>query len=71
MRRRSPVKAGRTAFGLLAISALVTEVVTPHERGTLCVANFASYFTVEPNLFAAVVLIVAGLVPARRRSLPS
>jgi hypothetical protein len=32
MRRRSPVKAGRTAFGLLAISALVTEVVPARRR---------------------------------------
>jgi hypothetical protein len=41
------VRLYRTLFGLLALSALVTEVATLHERGTLRLGNFASYFTVE------------------------
>jgi hypothetical protein len=62
MRRQSLVRLYRTAFGLLGLSALVTEVATLHERGTLDLANFLSYFTVESNLFAAVVLIGSGLL---------
>ena len=64
MRSRSLVRAYRTAIGLLALSALITEVATLHHRGTLQLANFLSYFTVESNLLAAVVLVVGGLMLA-------
>jgi hypothetical protein len=55
------IKIYRTAIGLLGFSALVTEVATLHERNKLELANFFSYFTVEANLFAAIVLIAGGL----------
>jgi hypothetical protein len=62
MRRDTLVRAYRTAIGLLAFSALITEVATLHERGTLKLANFLSFFTVESNLIAAVVLVGGGLL---------
>jgi hypothetical protein len=55
-------RAYRAAIGLLALSALVTEVATLHERGTLDLANFLSYFTVESNLLAGVVLVAGGVL---------
>ena len=55
------VRAYRTAIGLLAFSALVTEVATLHERGRLDVVNFVSYFTVESNLLAAVAFVGGGI----------
>ncbi len=61
MQRIAIVRNYRTAIGLLAFSALVTEVATLHERGKLDVVNFLSYFTVESNLIAAVVLVGGGL----------
>jgi hypothetical protein len=64
------VRLYRTLLGLLALSALVTEVATLHERGTLHFGNFASYFTVESNVYAAVVLVVSGLVLAASAERP-
>ena len=58
------IKIYRTAIGLLGFSALVTELATLHERNKLELANFFSYFTVEANLFAAIVLIAGGLTLA-------
>jgi hypothetical protein len=62
MRSLLAARAYRAAIGLLALSALVTEVATLHERGTLELANFLSYFTVESNLLAALVLIAGGVL---------
>jgi hypothetical protein len=58
------VRIYRAAFGLLGLSSLVIEVATLHERGTLALGNFLSYFTVESNLFAGVVLLVSAFVLA-------
>jgi hypothetical protein len=66
MDRTARVKIYRTAAGLLAFSALITEVATLHERDKLELANFLSYFTVESNLFAAVVLVGSGLTLSPR-----
>jgi hypothetical protein len=52
----------RAGFGLLGLSSVAIEVVTLHERGTLQLANFLSYFTIESNLFAGVVLLAGGLL---------
>jgi hypothetical protein len=43
MQRIAIVRIYRTAIGLLAFSALVTEVATLHERGKLDVVNFLSW----------------------------
>ena len=47
-------------FGLLAMSAVITEIVTLIGRGTFNIVNFFSFFTIESNLFAAVILIIGG-----------
>lgn len=46
-------------LGLLTLTALVTEVVVLIDRGTFEAANFFSYFTVESNLLASVVLLLS------------
>jgi hypothetical protein len=66
MARMTLVRLYRTLFGLLALSAIVTEIATLHERGTLDLGNFASYFTVESNVYAGVVLVVSGFALTAR-----
>ena len=44
--------------GLLALSAVVTEVATLIERRRLVPGNFFSYFTIESNCICAAVLIL-------------
>ena len=52
------VRIARLAFAALGIAAIVSAVTaTPGSLG-----NFFSYFTIESNLLAIVVLIVGGLV---------
>ena len=58
----------RVIAALLGFGALVTEVATLVERGQLVPANFFSYFTVEANTFAVVVLLASAL--ARRTTPP-
>jgi hypothetical protein len=58
----SLVRAYRTIFGLLAFSALVTELAILYERDKLVLGNFFSYFTVESNTFASAVLILSGIL---------
>ena len=45
-------------FGALGASAIITEIVVLIGRGQFDPANFFSYFTIESNLLAAVVLLV-------------
>jgi hypothetical protein len=66
MRRITLVRTYRTAIGLLALSALVTEVATLRDRGTFSVVRFFSYFTVDSNLLAAVVLVGGALALGER-----
>jgi len=44
-------------FGLLGLSAVITEISVIAERGVFNAANFFSFFTIESNLFAAIVLV--------------
>lgn len=55
----------RIFFGLLGLSAVVTEIVTLIGRGIFVPANFFSFFTIESNIFAAIVLIVSAIASAR------
>lgn len=59
-------QVAKVALALLGFSALVTEVATLVERGQLEVGNFFSYFTVEGNAFAVVVLLWSALAGAAR-----
>ena len=61
--------ASRVCFALLGFSAIVTEIATLNERGKFIPANFFSYFTVESNLFAVIILLLSALsVVNNRRS---
>lgn len=46
-------------FAALGISAVITEIVVLIDRGVFAPVNFFSYFTVESNIFAAVMLAVS------------
>lgn len=58
-KRKNMLVAYKLFFGLLGLSALVTEVVVLVDRGTFNPVNFFSFFTVESNLFAAIVLLIS------------
>lgn len=63
------LRVARVLTALLGFSAVVTEVATLVERGTLVPANFLSFFTVQSNLLAAGVLLVAAYAgPGRSRA---
>ena len=59
-------RVAKVALALLGFSALVTEVATLVERGQLHIGNFLSYFTVECNAFAVVVLLWSALAGTGR-----
>lgn len=60
--------AYKLLFGLLGFSALVTEVATLVERGSLNLVNFLSFFTVESNIIVAVVLLLSALATAGNKN---
>jgi hypothetical protein len=47
----------RILFGLLGLSAILTEIIVLHGRGAFHPGNFFSYFTILSNLAAAVWLL--------------
>ena len=55
----------RIFFALLGLSAIVTEMAVLIERGRFMPANFFSFFTIESNIFAVIILILSALVLAR------
>jgi hypothetical protein len=57
----------RIFFALLGFSAIVTEIATLSERDRFIPSNFVSYFTVEANLFAVIVLVLSALALASNR----
>lgn len=46
-------------FGLLGLSAVVTEMVITIGRGTFRPENFFSYFTIESNIIAGVIFLIS------------
>lgn len=58
MLRKPYLNYARLAFGLLGLSAVVTEVAVLTERGVFAPQNFFSYFTILSNIAAAVFLIL-------------
>ena len=56
----------RIFFALLGFSAVVTEIATLSERGRFVPMNFFSYFTVEANLIAVVILVLSALIGDRQ-----
>ena len=67
MNKNSLVVGFRIFFALLGFSAWVTEIATLSERGVFIPANFFSFFTVEANLFAVMILLVSALTLASNR----
>ena len=62
MKQRAVVLAGyRAAFGLLTLSAIVAQAVDTADRGVLNPTNFLSFFTIQCNLFGAVVFLVVAM----------
>jgi hypothetical protein len=61
------VRIARLAFAALGIAAIVSALNTTINAGT-GLGNFFSYFTIESNLLAIVVLIVGGAVNPQGRS---
>lgn len=49
----------KLAFGLLGLSAVITEMAVLIDRGRFVPANFFSFFTIESNIFAAVILMAS------------
>ena len=66
-----PLSYLKIGFGLLAISALITEIVVLLNRNVFDFVNFFSYFTVESNLFAAIILLLGGYYILKKQKLPS
>lgn len=60
------VRAGRTVAGLLGLLALVGTLAVSDD--SLTAANFFSYFTIESNVLAAVVLLGLAAVPTAAES---
>ena len=57
----------KISFALLGFSAVVTEIATLIERDLFKPFNFFSYFTIESNIFAFVILIVSALALANNK----
>ncbi len=66
------VRTYRVAFALLAFAAIVYQLSTGVARGDFDVGNFFSFFTIESNIVAALVLLVTAIIggtPSPRRDL--
>lgn len=59
----------RTFFGLLGLSAVFTEITVLIGRGQFNPANFFSYFTIESNILAASVLLIAAHTSSSTRGI--
>lgn len=57
----------KISFALLGFSAVVTEIATLIERDLFKPFNFFSYFTIESNIFAFIILIVSALALANNK----
>jgi len=57
----------KVIFGLLSFNAVITEIVVTVGRHTFRPGNFFSYFTIESNIFAAVMLLVSAYATARAK----
>lgn len=59
----------RMFFALLTFAAIVTETATLVERETFSPGNFFSYFTIESNVFATAVFLLAAVAGGHGRAL--
>jgi len=58
MNNKPYLDAGRLFFGLLGLSAIVTEIAVLVERGSFAPFHFFSYFTILSNLAAGLFLVL-------------
>ncbi len=58
MNRRLGLATGRLLFAALTLAAIATQLVDLAGKGTLNPVNYFSYFTIDSNLIAAVVLLI-------------
>ena len=49
----------KVLFGVLALIAILTEILTLMSRGVFNPGNFFSFFTIESNIFAAIILLIS------------
>ena len=56
----------RVGFGALALAAVIYQLTVQIDDGA-SVSNFLSFFTIESNILAGLVLLVTGLAPGSRR----
>jgi hypothetical protein len=54
-------------FALVGFSSIVTEIATIAERGRFVPINFFSFFTIESNIFAVIMLIVSAFAVAQQK----
>jgi hypothetical protein len=69
MQKKNLLMGYRIFFALLAFAALITEVAVTRERGTFVPANFFSFFTVESNSLAVIILLVSALAHSKQTRL--
>jgi hypothetical protein len=62
------VRAGRAVAGALGVVALVGTLLVSNDNPGFTAANFFSYFTVESNVLAAIVLLGLAAVPSAAES---
>ena len=67
MNKQNLLTGSRILFALLGFSAVVTEIAVLNERGRFIPANFFSYFTVESNLFAVIILMLSAIAVSNHR----
>lgn len=65
MNKRRLAVGYKLFFGLLGMSALVTEIVILTERGVFTAPNFFSYFTVLSNILAVVAFIGGAVIASQ------
>lgn len=65
IKNRKALATYKILFGLLGLSAVTTEIVTLVGLGRFNPSNFFSFFTIESNLLAAIVLLVGALFTLR------
>jgi hypothetical protein len=54
-------------FSILAMSAIITEIIVLTHRQQLSFSNFFSFFTIESNLFAAIILLFSATAVVFRK----
>lgn len=62
------IRAYRIGFGVLGLVALLWIPLRNLDSATFSLTNYLSYFTIESNILAVVVLLIGGLVAPQGRS---